>query len=103
MKTYNYTLKCKGILNNTLTSVRANSREEADKKVNARLESSKLEIQSSQFVFRSEGNMTIAQICGASGGQKSKRSITPEQQAKMQAARKRNSPSNYDDHLKPKT
>jgi len=33
----------------------------------------------------------------AKGGQKSKRSITPEQQAKMQAARKRKIQSNTED------
>ena len=39
------------------------------------------------------GTKLIMKIIGSKGGKKSKRNITPEQQAKMQAARNKNKPN----------
>lgn len=83
--TYNYRLNCEGIINGTIVSIKSSSRKEADARMQRQIESAtKTGI---GFSFVRIGKLTPAQIMGAQGGAKSKRTITKKQQDALQKAR----------------
>lgn len=85
-ETYNYRLNCEGIIDGTIVSFKASNREAADAEMKHHIE--KMTRKGIGFAFVRTGAMTSAQITGAQGGAKSKRTITKKQQASLQKARR---------------
>lgn len=84
--TYNYRLNCEGIVDGTIVSLRAIDREEADAEMQRHIEA--MTRNGIGFSFVRTGRLNTAQIMGAQGGAKSKRTISKKDQAKMQKARR---------------
>lgn len=84
--TYNYRLNCEGIIDGTIVSFKADSREEADAEMKKTV--AKCRQHPMGYSFVRCGKMTSAQVTGSQGGAKSKRTITKRQQAAMQKARR---------------
>lgn len=86
MGKYHFKLGCAdSVLNGVHVSVNANSELEASIKVAESI--GKLKLQSLELLGK--GRMTAAQLMGAAGGKKSRRSISPSEQEKMQGSRKK--------------
>jgi hypothetical protein len=83
---YNYRLHCDGIIDGTLVSFRAESREQADAQMAAHI--ANMQRGKIGYSFVRCGKLTMAQLTGSVGGAKSKREISPRQQAAMQKARR---------------
>jgi hypothetical protein len=100
MKQYTFRMKLgHKPLDGTLVTVKAESEEAARKQVVAIIKTATLKTESLEFV--GTGRMTQARVVkadaqrlGSLGGKKSKRVITPEDQRKMQEARRRKSSEN---------
>lgn len=85
MEKYHFTMNCgDSVLTGVRVSVTANSEIQARIKVAESLHDLKLD----SLDLVGTGRMTAAQLMGAAGGKKSKRKISPEEQRKMQEARR---------------
>ena len=88
-------------LDGTKITVKAESEDAARKQVVAIIKTATRDLKPESLEFLGTGRMTAermvkldAQRLGALGGKKSRRTISPEDQRKMQEARKRNSSQN---------
>ena len=84
--TYNYRLNCEGIIDGTIVSFKAVNREEADAEMQRHINA--MTRNGIGFSFVRTGTLTPAQVMGAQGGAKSRRTITTKQQAALQKARR---------------
>jgi hypothetical protein len=111
MKQYTFRMKLgHKPLDGTLVTVKAESEEAARKQVVAIIKTATRDLKTESLEFVGTGRMTQARVVkadaqrlGSLGGKKSKRVITPEDQRKMQEARRRKSSENAklsDDHEK---
>ncbi len=89
MKQYNFTINCgNSILNGTNVSTKAEVESDARDQVLTRIKRATKDIGLDSLELVGTGKLTPAQLLGSAGGKKSKRTITPDQQRKMQEARK---------------
>lgn len=102
MKQYTFRMKL-GYkpLDGTLITVKAENEEAGRKQVVDIIKTATRDLMPESLEFVGTGRMTPARVVkadaqrlGALGGKKSRRTISPEDQRKMQEARKRNSPQN---------
>lgn len=95
MKQYHFKMHCgDSVMNGVKVSAKANSEREARIKVVEAILTATRDLKLESLELLGTGRMTAAQLMGAAGGKKSKRVITPEDQRKMQEARKRDSSPN---------
>ena len=92
MKQYNFKLNCgDDIINGTKISVEAEDEHGARVKVVDALGRATRNLQVESLELLGTGKLTPAQMMGAAGGKASKRTISPEDQRKMQEARRKDS------------
>ena len=92
MKQYNFKITAKdSVINGVKVSTKAESEDEARAKCFASIKRATRDLGLESLECLGTGKLTAAQMMGASGGKKSKRAITPEQQIKMQEARRKDS------------
>lgn len=92
MKQYNFKITAKdSVINGVKVSTRANTEEEARAKCVESIKNATRDLGLESLECLGTGKLTPAQMMGASGGKKSKRVITPDQQKKMQEARRKDS------------
>jgi len=97
MKQYNFKLNCgDDIINGTKISVKAYDEHAARVKVVGALGRATRSLQVESLELLGTGKLTPAQMMGSAGGKKSKRTISPEQQRKMQEARRKDSEENVE-------
>jgi hypothetical protein len=95
MTQYNFKLQCgNAIIDGTKISVKAKDEHAARVKLVDVLRKATRDLNVESLVLLGTGKLTAAQMLGAAGGKKSKRVITPEDQRKMQEARRSKSPEN---------
>lgn len=103
MKQYHFKMNCgDSVMNGVKVSAKANSETGARIKVAEAILTATRDLKLESLELLGTGRMSAAQLMGAAGGKKSKRVITPEDQRKMQEARKRDSSPNAEAHA-PKT
>ena len=81
-------------MNGVKVTAKANSEREARIKVVEAILTATRDLKLESLELIGTGKMTVAQLMGAAGGKKSKRVITPEDQRKMQEARRKESSEN---------
>ena len=95
MKQYHFKMNCgDSVMNGVKVTAKANSEREARIKVVEAILTATRDLKLESLELIGTGKMTVAQLMGAAGGKKSKRVITPEDQRKMQEARRKESSEN---------
>ena len=95
MKQYHFKMNCgDAVMNGVKVTAKANSEQEARIKVVEAILTATRDLKLESLELIGTGKMTVAQLMGAAGGKKSKRVITPEDQRKMQEARRKESSEN---------
>lgn len=99
MKQYNYKIECgDAVMNGVKVSAKAESDEAARVKILESMKKATRELDVTGLQLLGTGKLTPAQMLGAAGGKKSRRSISPEHQKKMQEGRAKKSQPNVIDN-----
>lgn len=92
MKQYNFRITATdSVINGVKVSTNANSEDEARENCVRSIKNATRDLGLQSLEFLGIGKLTPAQMMGVAGGKKSKRTISPEQQRKMQEARRKDS------------
>lgn len=90
MRQYNFKITAEdSVINGIKISKKADSAEEARSACITSIQNATRDLGLKSLEFIGVGKLSAAQVMGAAGGKKSKRKITPEQQEKMQKARRK--------------